>query len=74
MKESSVQVKGVNLRRLYTEWFQLYNSLEKAKTMGTIKKGPLLPEILEGEMNGQSTEDFFCACLATQSCPTLVTP
>ena len=23
------------------------------------KKGPLLPEILEGEMNGQSTKDFF---------------
>ena len=62
MKESSVQVKGVNLRRLYTEWFQLYDILEKAKTMGTIKKGSMLPEILEGEMNGQSTEDFsVCA-------------
>ena len=30
--------------------------------METIRKGLLLPEILEGEMNGQSTEDFFvCA-------------
>ena len=38
MKESSGQMKGVNLRRLYTEWVQLYNILEKAKTMETIKK------------------------------------
>ena len=46
-------------RAVYTTISTIQHS-GKGKNYGdNKKKGPLLPEILEGEMNGQSTKDFF---------------
>ena len=53
-------VKAVNVKNIYTVWFQLYDILEKSKTVETLKRLAFARDWgwMGGEMNRQNTEDF----------------